>query len=127
MAILNWIRFILAAVLITAGLVFYAIQFIGVYRFQYILTRMHAAAIGDTLGMGLVLLGTTLIYGFSMASLKVVIILAFMWFTSPVCSHLLAKLEVLSQRHRDDRCPVVKAEDIGKMHENAEQEKEAEA
>ena len=90
MEILNWIRFILAAVLITAGLVFYAIQFIGVFRFQYILTRMHAAAIGDTLGMGLVLLGTTLIYGFSMASLKIVIILAFMWFTSPVCSHLLA-------------------------------------
>lgn len=52
MMVLEWIRFLAGAVCMAAGLVFYIIQFIGVFRFKYVLNRMHAAAIGDTLGAG---------------------------------------------------------------------------
>lgn len=52
MMVLEWIRFLAGAVCMAAGLVFYIIQFIGVFRFKYVLNRMHAAAIGDTLGCG---------------------------------------------------------------------------
>ena len=57
MIVLEWIRFLTGAVCIAAGLIFYVIQFIGVFRFKYVLNRMHAAAIGDTLGCGLLLVG----------------------------------------------------------------------
>lgn len=51
MMVLEWIRFLAGAVCMAAGLVFYIIQFIGVFRFKYVLNRMHAAAIGDDPGL----------------------------------------------------------------------------
>ena len=49
----EWIRFAVAAAFIVSGLVFELISVIGVYRFKYVLNRMHAAAMGDTLGISL--------------------------------------------------------------------------
>ena len=37
MMVLEWIRFLAGAVCMAAGLVFYIIQFIGVFRFKYVL------------------------------------------------------------------------------------------
>lgn len=52
MAVLEWVRFLAGAVLMLCGLGIFVIEMIGVFRFKYILNRMHAAAIGDTLGIG---------------------------------------------------------------------------
>ena len=52
MNILNAVRYFLGAVLVTGGLFFDAIQLIGVFRYKYVMNRIHAAAIGDTLGGG---------------------------------------------------------------------------
>ena len=41
------IRTILAATLIVIGLLFFLIEIFGVYKFNFILNRMHAAAMGD--------------------------------------------------------------------------------
>lgn len=112
MSVLSWIRFLIGAVCIIAGLVFYVIQFIGVFRFRYVLNRMHAAAIGDTLGGGLVLLGVLVLNGFTLASAKILFIVAFLWLTSPVAAHMVTKLEVLSKRRMEECCPVENAEDI---------------
>ncbi|MSC86700.1 sodium:proton antiporter [Eubacterium sp. BIOML-A1] len=110
--VLEWIRFLAGAVCMAAGLVFYIIQFIGVFRFKYVLNRMHAAAIGDTLGCGLMLLGAVVFNGFTFPSVKILFLIVFLWMTSPVAAHMVVKLEVLSREKMEDCCPVEAAEEL---------------
>ena len=53
-------------------------------------TRMHAASVIDTLGAGLIIVGLILQSGFTLASLKLVILGLLIFFTSPTASHALA-------------------------------------
>ncbi len=94
MAAFEWIRFLAGAVLVLCGLCIFAVEMIGVFRFRYVLNRMHAAAMGDTLGIGFSLLGLIVMLGFQMTSLKLFLVVIFLWFSSPVSSHLIARLEV---------------------------------
>ena len=48
---MEWLRFIAAAILILLGLIMELIAVFGVYRFKFVLNRMHSAAIGDTLAL----------------------------------------------------------------------------
>ena len=129
MMVLEWIRFLAGAVCMAAGLVFYIIQFIGVFRFKYVLNRMHAAAIGDTLGCGLMLLGAVVFKGFTFPSVKILFLIVFLWMTSPVAAHMVVKLEVLSREKMEDCCPVEAAEEVKACcpSEQAEEIKEGEA
>lgn len=94
MAAIEWIRFLAGAVLLLFGLVIFLIEMIGVFRFKYVLNRMHAAAMGDTLGIGFSLVGLILMSGFTFTSLKLFLVIVFLWFSSPASSHLIARLEV---------------------------------
>lgn len=94
MAAIEWIRFLAGAVLLLTGLLIFLIQMIGVFRFKYVLNRMHAAAMGDTLGIGCCLLGLIVMKGVGFTSLKLLLVIIFLWFSSPVSSHLIARLEV---------------------------------
>lgn len=87
-------RFLLGSALLLLGLFFFVLQVIGVFKFKYVLNRMHAAAMGDTLGIGACFLGLILISGFTFTSLKLFLVIVFLWFSSPTASHLIAKLEV---------------------------------
>jgi hypothetical protein len=42
------------------------------------------------------MIGLIILYGWSLASLKIVLVIAFFWLASPASSHLLAQLEVFS-------------------------------
>ena len=75
---LEWIRFGIAAVLIVLALCSFGAAVLGACRFGFVLNRMHAAGIGDTAGIFLVI-----------ASLAVF----FLWFTSPVSTHFLGQVE----------------------------------
>ena len=75
---------IVAAVLIGFGTLCCVISIIGIYRFDYVLTRIHAAAIVDTLGTLCIFLGIILLKGFGWGSIKILLILAFQWITGPV-------------------------------------------
>ena len=94
MAVIEWIRFLAGAALLLIGLLIFLIQMVGVFRFKYVLNRMHAAAMGDTLGIGCCLLGLTVMSGINFTSLKLLFVIIFLWFSSPVSSHLIARLEV---------------------------------
>lgn len=87
---MEWIRFIAAAICILGGLFMAVSAAIGVFKFKECLTRMHAAAMGDTLAIGLILLGLILLFGISFTSAKLVLIVVFLWLASPVSSHLIA-------------------------------------
>jgi multicomponent Na+:H+ antiporter subunit G len=97
---------ILAAVLIGLGVICCAIAMFGVYRMDYVLSRIHAAAIIDTLGTLLIFLGMILLRGFGWASVKILMILAFQWLTSPVSTHRISKVEILSNPDYDKHCEV---------------------
>ena len=81
----------IAHTLVYAGAAFCLIGAIGVLRFPDVYSRMHAAGITDTLGALLVLVGLMLLAGLSLALVKLLFILAFLWMASPTATHALAK------------------------------------
>ena len=87
------IRFIIGTVFLFCGLVIFIIEVFGNYRFGYVLNRMQAAAIGDSFGIVLCLIGMMFYFGWSLACLKLLFVEIFLWSSSPVSSHLVAKLE----------------------------------
>ncbi len=94
MAVLEWIRFVAGAAFLLMGLCIFIIEMIGVFRFRYVLNRMHAAAMGDTLGIGSCLVGLMIMSGIHFTSFKLFLIILFLWLSSPTSSHLIARLEV---------------------------------
>ena len=77
--------------ILVLGAIFCVIGGLGLLRFPDFYSRLHGAGITDTLGAGLVLLGLMLQGGWSMITVKLVIILTFLWLTSPTSTHALAK------------------------------------
>ncbi len=68
----------------------------GVNRFHKALNRMHAAAMGDTLGILFVFLGLILVRGISFDSLKLFLVILFFWMASPVSGHMVSRLEAMT-------------------------------
>ena len=104
MLILIWIRFLLGTGLLLVGVGIFLLQIFGVFKFKYVLNRMHAAAMGDTLGIGFCLTGLILLCGFNFTSLKMGLIIVFLWLASPVSSHLISRLEVVTNEHLAEHC-----------------------
>ena len=104
MEILNWIRFLLGTGLLLVGMGIFLLQVFGVFKFRYVLNRMHAAAMGDTLGIGISLTGLILLSGWNFTSLKMAMIIVFLWLASPVSSHLISRLEVVTNEHLSENC-----------------------
>lgn len=91
---LDWIRFIITALFLIGGLSMLVTAVIGVYKFDYVLNRMHAAGMGDTLGLLFCLIGLTVSAPDIWTALKLLLIICLLWVASPVSSHLIARLEV---------------------------------
>ena len=104
MQILEWVRFLAGTGLLITGLGIFVLQIFGVYKFKYVLNRMHAAAMGDTLGIGVSLTGLILLSGWNFTSLKMALVIVFLWLASPVSSHLISRLEVVTNEHLDAEC-----------------------
>ena len=104
MEILNWIRFLPGTGLLLVGIAIFLLQVFGVFKFKYVLNRMHAAAMGDTLGIGISLTGLILLCGWNFTSLKMAMIIVFLWLASPVSSHLISRLEVVTNEHLAENC-----------------------
>ena len=104
MQILEWIRFAAGVGLLLMGLGIFMLQIFGVFKFQYVLNRMHAAAMGDTLGIGVSMTGLILLSGLNYTSLKMALIIVFLWLASPVSSHLISRLEVVTNEHLAEEC-----------------------
>lgn len=91
---LEWIRFGISAVLTLAGLFVLLSGVVGIFRFKYALTRIHAAALFDTVGILLMVGGVIVAQGLTIASVKMLIVIAILWMSSPVSSHLIGRLEI---------------------------------
>jgi multicomponent Na+:H+ antiporter subunit G len=64
---------------------------IGMLRFPDIFTRLHAAGVADSLGAPLVIIGLMVLEGFTLTSLKLLLLLVLLILTAPTACHALAK------------------------------------
>jgi multicomponent Na+:H+ antiporter subunit G len=82
---------VIAWICLLAGGGFVLAGGIGLLRLPDFFTRLHAAGVTDTMGAGLILVGLMFEGGLSQISIKLLLILLFMLFTSPTATHALAK------------------------------------
>ena len=100
------IRLILAVIFMLCGLISMITAVLGMFRFKFVLNRMHAAATADTFGLMLTLLGLIIWKGISFEALKMIIIIGFFWVSGPVSSHLIARMEVSTNEKLEEECEV---------------------
>ena len=120
----EWLRFAAAASLFILGLVFEILAVFGVNRFRRALNRMHAAAMGDTLGILFVLLGLIVMRGFSMDSLKLFLVVAFFWTASPVSGHMISRLEAMTDEELGELIVMQKGMKTAGEREKEDREKD---
>lgn len=106
MGIFEWVRLGLGCAFLLCGLVIFFTEIFGVFHFNYVLNRMHATAMGDTLGIASCMAGLIIFSGFNFTSLKLLLVVVFLWFASPVSSHVLARLEVATNENLSSHCKV---------------------
>ena len=92
--VMDVIRLIACAILTVCCLCCLVSGVVGVFRFKYALNRLHAAAILDTVGILLMLLGVIVAVGFDVTSLKLLVVIGLLWLTSPVSGHLIGRMEI---------------------------------
>lgn len=88
------IRFYIAAFLLIAGCLSAFVSILGVYRFRFVMNRMHCAAILDTLTMACIL-GGLMVAAHSWEYVpKLAAALFVLWVSSPIASHLVSRMEI---------------------------------
>lgn len=87
---------VLSWIFLLAGSFFAVVGGIGVIRMPDVFTRMHASGVTDTMGAGLILTGLMFQGGFTLVTVKLILILGFLWFSSPVSTYALARATLAS-------------------------------
>lgn len=108
METLEIIRFAAGTLFLLIGVLFFIVEIFGVFHFKYVLNRMHAAAMGDTLGITMSLVGLMILSGMNFTTLKMALVIIFLWCASPVSSHLIARLEVTTNEELEKYCELPK-------------------
>lgn len=96
---MEWVQFGFSAACILFGVIIIVFGVIGSLRYKYVLNRMHTAALIDSLGIFMICLGCAIAEGFTSTSIKILIVAFILWVTSPIASHLIAKLEFITDKN----------------------------
>lgn len=133
MSAVDWIRLVIGSLFVLAGIVIFFTELYGVFHFKYVLNRMHAAAMGDTLGISACLIGLMIFSGLNFTTLKMFLVIVFLWFASPFSSHVLSRLEAATNDNLAAHCEIYEDVEVldreliaAKADKNSE-EKEASA
>lgn len=121
----EWIRLIIGSAFLAIGMVFFFTELFGVFHFKYVLNRMHAAAMGDTLGISFCLIGLMIFSGLNFTTLKMLLVIVFLWFSSPVSSHVLSRLEAATNEQLSEHCQIY--EDVAVLEQELAVARETEA
>ena len=104
------LRFAAAALLFAAGAVTVILAVLGVFKFRFVMNRMHCAAVIDAMALLLILLGLAFAAG-SMAYIpKLLMILMFQWIGSPIASHMVGRLEVDTEENLAEHMQICREE-----------------
>ena len=76
--------------LILGGSVFAIIGGVGMIRLPDVYARMQGASLTDTLGAGLIVSGLAVQAGFTLVTVKLILIMIFLIITSPTSTYALA-------------------------------------
>ena len=87
---------VLSWIFLLAGSFFAVVGALGVIRMPDLFTRLHAAGVTDTMGAGLILTGLMFQGGLSLVTAKLILILGFLWFSSPVSTYALSRATLAS-------------------------------
>ena len=101
------IKFIISAIFIAVGIFVLATAMVGNFRFGYVLNRMQVGATSDTLGAALIIIGLIIVSGLNATTVKLIIMVLFLWFANPVSSHFLAKTEIITNENITEEVEVV--------------------
>jgi len=96
MSALETIREVVAWVLILSGGFFTIVGAFGIWRFRDFWARLHAASIADSAGMILLLAGMCVQAGFTLVTVKLIIIGVFLFITGPTSTHAVANAALVS-------------------------------
>lgn len=108
MTLNNWV----SMGLIILGTVVFIISAVGNFRFAFVLNRMQISTNADTLGVSSILAGLIVANGLDMITIKMIVMLSFLWFANPVAGHVLAKTEIIVNENITEECEVVYYDDI---------------
>ena len=100
--------------LFRSGVVIFLVEIFGMYRFRFVLNRMQIAATGDTLGLGLCLIGLMIANGANLVTAKMLLVLLFFWIASPVSSHVLSRMEYTTDEQVTDHLRILTLEEAEK-------------
>ena len=98
------IRLILMILFIGTGLFIFGVATYGLFKFDYILNRVHVAAKCDTLASLLIIIGLMIYSGLSITTLKLGLVVVFLWLSNPVGTHLIGQTEVITNKDIDNEC-----------------------
>ncbi len=79
---------------IISGGIFCLIGGLGLVRLPDMFARMHGASLIDTMGIGLILIGLMFQAGLTLITGKLLLILVFVFFTSPTSTYALARAAI---------------------------------
>jgi multicomponent Na+:H+ antiporter subunit G len=85
-------RILIASIFLFGGLIFFMVGTVGVLRFKDVFTRAHSAAKCDTLGAMLSLTSLIIYNGVNWVSLKIILIIIFVWITNPTATHIITNV-----------------------------------
>ena len=101
-----WVQLVIGGIFIIIGLLTLAVADFGVFRFHYVLNRMHSSAMGDSLGILFIIFGLMILSGFNLGTLKLALIIVFFWLAGPVSSHMIGQMEILTNEKLHEECEV---------------------
>ncbi|MDZ4735834.1 MAG: monovalent cation/H(+) antiporter subunit G [Rhodospirillaceae bacterium] len=93
---------ILSWALMLGGGFFMLVSGVGMLRLPDLFTRLHGASVADTGGAALLLLGMALQAGFTLVTVKLLLIGIFLFFTTPTASHAVAHAALIGGLSPDD-------------------------
>ena len=83
---------ILSGFFIACGVLALLIGSLGLLRLPDVYCRIHAVGMIDTAGASFIILGMIIHEGFTLVTVKLVLIGVFMFFTSPIATHAVAQV-----------------------------------
>ncbi len=87
---MDWAVDIVGWAFILIGCFFAIVGALGLLRLPDVYTRVHSAGVVDTVAAAFMLIGFSFYAGFSLVTVKLLLILAFIFFTSPTATNALA-------------------------------------
>lgn len=88
------IQSIFSILFIIIGIFFMLVGSVGILRLPDFYARTHATSKSDTLGIIFVIGGLVIYEGFTITSLKLVLIILFIFLSNPIGTHALARAAI---------------------------------